>query len=221
MVFNLIVFLGPPGSGKGTQAKLLSDQHGFAHLSTGDLLREAIQAGTPLGLKVKGVVDGGQLVPDELVSALIFEKLDSLPKSRPVILDGYPRTVEQAKSLDAYGQKSGRTVDGVLFFDVKPTDLVNRLSQRRQCPSCKEVYNLATKPPKQANVCDKCGAVLIQRKDDQKDVIEERLRVYAQQTQPILNFYGKHAGFRELNAAEKMETVYAAVRENLNLTSKA
>lgn len=210
-----IVFLGPPGSGKGTQAKAVADKFKLTHLSTGDAFREAINGETELGKEIKSYVVAGKLVPDELVSKVVFEKIGSLNGSG-FLLDGFPRTVEQAKALDAFEKRSKISIGAVVFFDVAFEELVKRLSARRQCPKCKEVYNLVNKPPKVSNACDKCATILTHRPDDQPDIVEERLKIYSIQTEPVLDFYKNHVGFRKVNAAQPILKVAADIQAALN-----
>ena len=205
-----IVFLGPPGSGKGTQAKRLAAEHNLSHLSTGDIFRDAIGAKSPLGLEIRSFVDNGKLVPDELVSRVVFEKLRSL-NGGGFLLDGYPRTLEQAKALDEFSAKEKVSTDAVLFFDVDFAELVSRLSARRSCGKCKEVYNVANKPPKVDGVCDVCGAALVHRPDDQPAVVQERLAVYKKQTEPILDYYRSKPIFRRIDGAQKIDKVYREI----------
>ncbi len=205
-----IVFLGPPGSGKGTQAKRLAADHDLMHLSTGDVFRDAIAAKSPLGLEIRSFVDTGKLVPDELVSRVVFEKLRSL-KGKGFLLDGYPRTLDQAKALDAFSVTEKISTDAVLFFDVAFSELVQRLSARRTCGKCKEVYNVVNKPPKADGVCDVCGAALVHRPDDQPAVVQDRLAVYTKQTEPILDFYRSKPIFRRVDGAQKIEKVYREI----------
>jgi adenylate kinase len=200
-----IVFLGPPGSGKGTQAKGIAEKFGLTHLSTGDAFRDAISKKTELGLEIQAYVDGGKLVPDELVSKVVFEKIASLKTG--FLLDGYPRTVDQAKSLETFGKKNNVAIDAVIFFEVAFEELVKRLSARRQCPKCKEVYNLANKPPRKEDTCDKCGTTLNHRPDDQPNIVEERLKVYTRQTEPVLDFYKQHPRFKKIDAAQPINNV--------------
>lgn len=201
-----IVLLGPPGSGKGTQAKKMTEVLNVPHLSTGDVFRDAIKGQTKLGVEIKSFVDGGKLVPDELVSAVVFEKLGDMRSG--YLLDGYPRTVAQAKSYDSFLKEKKSSLDAVLFFNVEFKELVRRLSSRRQCGSCKEVYNLALNPPKKDGVCDKCGAALIHRPDDQADIVQKRLDIYTRETAPILDFYKNRDGFFEINAANEIDSVF-------------
>jgi adenylate kinase len=207
-----IVLLGAPGSGKGTQAKYIAEKFGVIHLSTGDVFRDAIKAESPLGKEIKSYVESGKLVPDELVSKVVFEKLTGLKGKAGFLLDGYPRTLGQAESMAEFIKAQGIALNAILFFDVPFDELTKRLSARRQCPSCKEVYNLVQKPPKAANKCDKCGAGLIHRKDDQPEVVSDRLKVYSKETEPILSFYQRHPGYRRIDAARNIEQVNADIQ---------
>ncbi len=208
-----IVLLGPPGSGKGTQAKNIAAKYKLVHLSTGDVFRDAISSSSPLGMEIKSFVENGKLVPDELVSEVVFEKIGSLKSG--FLLDGYPRTVDQAKALAGFSVSKKLPIDVVLLFDVSFPELLQRLSARRQCPKCKEVYNLVQKPPKKENTCDKCGSALSHRPDDQPAVVEERLKIYSLQTEPVLSFYEKHPGFHRINGAQPIETVAAEIAQAL------
>lgn len=177
-----IVLLGPPGSGKGTQTERLCAELKFTKISTGDLLREAVRQGSPLGLKAKSYMESGGLVPDNLVGDLIKEKLTDLEGG--VILDGFPRTVEQAKMLDQI-----ISVDMAIDLEVDEELLVRRLTERRVCKSCNAVFHMEFNPPKVAGTCDKCGSQLIQRNDDSEMVVRERLRVYKEKTLPLTRYY--------------------------------
>ena len=177
-----IVLLGPPGSGKGTQTERLCAELKFTKISTGDLLREAVKLGTPLGVKAKSYMESGGLVPDQLVGDLIKEKLTDLKGG--VILDGFPRTVEQAKMLDQI-----IIVDMAIDLEVDEELLVKRLTERRVCKACNSVFHLEFNPPKVPGKCDKCGSELIQRNDDSEKVVRERLRVYKEKTLPLTRYY--------------------------------
>ncbi len=180
---SVIVLLGPPGSGKGTQGEMLSEKLGYVRLSTGDMLREAVRNGTELGKKAKGYMDSGALVPNDLIIGLMKEKIAAAKGG--VILDGFPRTVEQADALA--GQVD---VDLALNLDVPDEELVKRLTMRRSCPDCNAVYHLLSNPPKCEGVCDKCGGKLYQRDDDRDETVRNRLKVYRDNTMPLIGYYG-------------------------------
>jgi len=205
----ILVFLGPPGAGKGTQAKLLSQRMGFLHLSTGDLLREAVKNQTPLGKKAKEYMDRGELVPDELIVQLIEE---TMPKDGNVILDGFPRTVNQALALEEMLRVKGEKILKVLFFDVPDEVIVDRLSGRRVCSKCGAVYHVKYNPPKAEGVCDLCGGTLVQRDDDKEEVVRKRLEVYRKQTQPLIEFYQERGIIYKLDAGKGVEELFEEVK---------
>lgn len=205
----ILVFLGPPGAGKGTQAKLLSQRMGFLHLSTGDLLREAVKNQTPLGKKAKEYMDRGELVPDELIVQLIEE---TMPKDGNVILDGFPRTVNQALALEEMLRVKGEKILKVLFFDVPDEVIVDRLSGRRVCSKCGAVYHVKYNPPKAEGVCDLCGGTLVQRDDDKEEVVRKRLEVYRKQTQPLIEFYQEKGIIYKLDAGKGVEELFEEVK---------
>jgi adenylate kinase len=205
----ILVFLGPPGAGKGTQAKLLSQRMGFLHLSTGDLLREAVKNQTPLGKKAKEYMDRGELVPDELIVQLIEE---TMPKDGNVILDGFPRTVNQALALEEMLKGKGEKISKVLFFDVPDEVIIDRLSGRRVCSKCGAVYHVKYNQPKIEGVCDLCGGSLVQRDDDKEDVVKKRLEVYRKQTQPLIEFYQDRGIIYRLDAEKGVEELFEEVK---------
>ncbi|MFZ8863122.1 MAG: adenylate kinase [Thermocrinis sp.] len=205
----ILVFLGPPGAGKGTQAKLLSQRMGFLHLSTGDLLREAVKNQTPLGKKAKEYMDRGELVPDELIVQLIEE---TMPKDGNVILDGFPRTVNQALALEEMLRVKGKKISKVLFFDVPDEVIIDRLSGRRVCSKCGAVYHVKYNPPKVEGVCDLCGGTLVQRDDDKEEVVRKRLEVYRKQTQPLIEFYQERGIIYKLDAGKGVEELFEEVK---------
>lgn len=186
-----LVLLGPPGAGKGTQAVVLSKDLGAAHVSTGDMLREAVKNGTPLGLKAKSYMDKGELVPDQLVIDLVRERLSKDDARAGFILDGYPRTPEQAKSLDAVLSELGMPLDHVIYFKTSLSVIISRLSGRRVCGQCGKGYHVVNFKPKKEGVCDACGSALVQRPDDKVETIEHRLSVYEAQTAPLIDYYRK------------------------------
>ena len=183
-----IVLFGPPGAGKGTQAALLAQKHGAAHISTGEILRKAVANGTEVGLKAKTYMDAGELVPDDVVIAIAKEKLAGVGEEC-FILDGFPRTTAQAEALDAALDELGKPLDAVVNLRVDEQELMRRLSGRRVCPSCGEPYHVESKLPKSEGKCDVCGAGLVHRDDDKPDAIKNRLRVYDDQTAPVLRYY--------------------------------
>ena len=200
-----LIFLGPPGAGKGTQAKRLAKEFDLKHISTGDILRDAVKSQTPLGMKAKEYMDRGELVPDELIIALIEEVM---PKGGGVILDGFPRTIKQAEALDELFDKKSLKIDRVILFDAPDEDIVQRLSGRRTCPSCGAVFHVRFNPPKEDEICDRCGTKLIQREDDKEEVVRKRLEVYRKQTAPLIEYYEKRSILVKLNASKGIEEVY-------------
>ncbi|QWK12980.1 MAG: adenylate kinase [Aquificota bacterium] len=208
----IVVFLGPPGSGKGTQAKRLSQEMSMLHISTGDLLREAVKKGTPLGKRAKEYMDRGELVPDEVVISLIEEVM---PKDGGFILDGFPRTVPQAIALEEMLKKYGRDIDKVVLFEISEEAVVDRLSGRLTCSVCGAVYHVMYNPPKQEGVCDLCGGKLIQRDDDKEEVVRRRFKVYKEQTQPLVEFYEKRHKLIRLDATKDVEEVHSRLLEVL------
>ena len=184
-----LVFLGPPGSGKGTQADRLAQHTGMIHLSTGDLLRAAVKAGSELGKRAEGYMKKGELVPDDLLIALIKDKIDSGELIDGFILDGFPRTIPQATSLEVMLQENSASLDYAMLFDVSDDEVVKRLSGRWFCPECNAGYNYPMKLPKREGICDNDGAHLKRRTDDEPEVVQNRLEVYKTQTQPIEDYY--------------------------------
>jgi adenylate kinase len=192
-----IVLLGAPGSGKGTQAKLLVEKYGIPQVSTGDLLRAALQAGTPLGLQAKAAMDTGQLVSDEIVLGIIRERLRERDARAGFILDGFPRNVAQAQALDQMLLGMGQPLDLALLIDVDFDILLQRMVGRRTCTNCGALYNMFTSPPKLEGQCDRCGGTLHHRADDNEETISNRLRVYDTQTKPLVGYYGDQRGIAQ------------------------
>ncbi|HWF61544.1 MAG TPA: adenylate kinase [Nitrospira sp.] len=203
-----LVFLGAPGVGKGTQADKVAVQYRIHKISTGDLLREAVRNKTPLGLEAKEHVDQGRLVPDSVVIGLVREKLADPSHANGFILDGFPRTVPQAEALAKVLAERGLQLDRVINFKVSREEIVERLSGRRSCPKCQAIYHVQFAPSKRGDLCERCGEALVQRSDDQREAIGTRLRVYEEQTAPLINFYEKQRLLSYLNGAEAVETVY-------------
>lgn len=181
--------MGAPGVGKGTQAALLRERLGVPHVSTGDMLRDAVRSGSPLGRRVQGVLEAGRLVSDDLMRELIAERLGRADARRGFVLDGFPRTTEQVEILDEVLQRMGSEVDGVFLLTAPEEEIVRRLAGRRVCPRCSAVFHLDTRPPASPGVCDECGSALAQRNDDTEEVIRDRLRVYAERTLPLTDIY--------------------------------
>ena len=185
-----LILLGPPGAGKGTQAERLADELKVPHISTGDILRQAVADGTRLGLEAKKIMAAGELVSDEIMLGIIRERLARDDAARGYILDGYPRTLPQARSLRGLMDERSEPPVVVANIDVDREELVRRISGRRSCPNCKAVFNVHAQPPKKPDVCDACGQKLVQRADDEESTVRQRLAVYERQTRPLLDYYG-------------------------------
>ena len=188
-----LILLGPPGAGKGTQAEKLADELKVAHISTGDILRQAVADGTRLGLEAKKVMEAGELVSDEIMLGIIRERLARDDAARGYVLDGYPRTLPQARSLQSLMDERSESPVVVVNIEVDREELVRRISGRRSCPNCKAVFNVHAQPPKKPDVCDACGQKLVQRADDEESTVRQRLAVYDRQTRPLLDYYGDRA----------------------------
>ncbi len=201
------VFLGMPGAGKGTQAKIISKKYGIPHISTGDILREAVANKTKLGLRAKKYMDEGALVPDELVVSLVEERLKQPDCEKGFILDGFPRNVEQAKVLEEMLKKIGKDLDAVFFFSLKEDVVVKRLTARRVCSKCGAVYNMIYNPPKVEGVCDLCGGKLIIRDDDKEEVVRNRLKTYNRDTAPLITYYMNKGLLHTIDASLSVEDV--------------
>jgi adenylate kinase len=184
-----IILVGRPGSGKGTQGKVLSEEYHMPIISTGDILRAAVREKTPLGLKAKAYMDKGALVPDELVVEMVVKRLQKRDCSKGFILDGFPRNMGQAEALDSTLSTLGRGIDHVLNFEVEHKEIIKRLSGRRTCRQCGEAYHIIFNMPVNMGICDKCGSELYQRDDDKEETIEARLKVYEEHTAPLIEYY--------------------------------
>ncbi len=202
-----VIFLGPPGVGKGTQADFIAEKYGIPKLSTGDLLRESVAKETALGKEAKGYMNRGELVPDAVVIGLVEEKLGSKECQHGFLLDGFPRTVAQADQLSSYMTAKGDALDKVVYFSLSKDEIIRRISGRRSCPDCKAVYHLESVPPKSEGICDTCGKLLIQRNDDKPETIESRLAVYQEQTAPLIEYYQKRNILGELDGAGLVSAV--------------
>jgi len=202
-----LIFLGAPGVGKGTQAQQLASKFGYPKISTGDLLREAVRNKTELGLQAKAFMDQGQLVPDRVVIGLVKEKLGDPAAAKGFLLDGFPRTQEQATELEMMLQAKGQPVDAVLNVRVPREEIVRRLSGRRSCPTCQAVYHVDFAPPAQDEVCDRCQTPVVQRSDDRPETVEARLAVYEDQTAPLIEYYRKRGLLSDLDGSGSIEDV--------------
>jgi adenylate kinase len=210
-----LVFLGAPGVGKGTQAEKVAAHYAIAKISTGDLLREAVRTQTPLGREAKGYMDQGKLVPDSVVIGLVRDKLGDPVCAKGFVLDGFPRTVPQAQALATVLSERGIRLDRVINFQVPREEVVKRLSGRRSCPKCQATFHVDFAPPQKAGTCDRCGEALVQRSDDQREAIDTRLKVYDEQTAPLISFYETKDMLSHLDGAGAVEAVYQNLRKVL------
>ena len=208
-----VIFLGAPGAGKGTQARRLAAGSGVPQVATGDMLREAAAAGTPLGREAKRFMDQGALVPDEVVIGLVDERLSRPDAGGGYVLDGFPRTVAQALALDALLRRLGQDLDRVVFFDVSRDELLRRLTGRRVCRQCGTAFHLVSAPPKAAGRCDQCGGELYQRDDDAEATVGRRLDVYQTQTAPLLDYYRKRGLLVRVAGEGPVDQVAAAIQK--------
>jgi len=206
-----LILLGPPGAGKGTQAKMLTERFGIPQIATGDILRGAVQAGTALGLQAKGFMDAGALVPDEVVIGIVRERLQQQDCLAGFILDGFPRTVAQADALQSNLAELGRQLDRVVSLTVDADALVERITGRRTCRACGRGFHLTFDPPAVAGNCDACGGELYQRDDDREETIRKRLMVYAQQTAPLIDYYRGAGLLVELDGMQAIPVVQEQV----------
>ena len=207
-----IAFLGPPGAGKGTQARDLAQEWGVLHLATGDMLREAVAAGSPLGGEAKDYMDRGALVPDDVIIRMMGERLGRADARRGFILDGFPRTIAQAEALGTLLKDLGLTLDTVVYFDVSEPELLRRLTGRRVCRKCGHTYHLVSNPPKRPGVCDACGGELYQREDDSEATVRNRLDVYRRQTSPLLDYYRERHMLTTVSGEGPVATIRDAIR---------
>lgn len=206
-----LVFLGAPGVGKGTQAEKVAVQYGVAKISTGDLLREAVRMQTTLGKDAKSYMDQGKLVPDSVVIGLVRDKLSDPSCAKGFVLDGFPRTVPQAEELGGVLSHRNIRLDRVINFQVSREDVVRRLSGRRSCPKCQATFHVDFAPPKKSDSCDRCGEGLVQRSDDKRDAIEMRLKVYEEQTAPLISYYEAKGILTNLDGSASVDNVYQSL----------
>ena len=208
-----LLFLGPPGAGKGTQARELAREWGVPQVATGDMLREEMTAGTPLGTEAKKYYDKGNLVPDDVILRMVSARFRQPDAAKGFILDGFPRTTAQADGLAKMLKDLGQKLDAVIFFDVAQPELVRRLTGRRLCRQCQTPYHLVSAPPKRAGVCDKCGGELYQRPDDAEATVLNRLQVYERQTAPLLDYYRQRGLLKSIAGEGTVDKIRQTLRE--------
>lgn len=206
-----LVLLGPPGAGKGTQAVVLAERYGIPHISTGDIFRELIKNNSPLGLKIKQYVDTGELIPDSVVVEVVADKIKKMDFKRGFILDGFPRTLPQARMLDSTLKILGVSIDKVFYFDTSTDIVIKRLTGRRICKNCGANYHLTNMPPKKNDVCDLCGGELYQRKDDTPETIHNRLRVYHEQTADLIDYYKNTGALETVNGDLSKDETFSII----------
>ena len=211
-----IIMLGAPGAGKGTQAKMIAEKFGIPHISTGDIFRANIKNGTELGKKAKEYMDKGQLVPDELTVEILLDRVAADDCKNGYVLDGFPRTIPQADVLDKELTKLGDKVDYAINVDVPDENIVRRMSGRRACLKCGATYHIEHIPPKQEGICDKCGSELVQRDDDKPETVQNRLSVYHEQTQPLIDYYNKKNILKSVDGTKDMQEVFSDIVNILN-----
>jgi adenylate kinase len=208
-----LIFMGPPGAGKGTQAQIFRERHGLPHISTGDILRQAVRDDTEVGRRAFAYMREGDLVPDEIVDEIVRTRLAEPDTAGGFILDGYPRTLPQADVLDAWLTRAGRSLDAVVCFEIREEVLLRRLTGRRVCPVCGSIYHLDFKPPRVPGRCDLDGAELIQRRDDAQSTVLHRLAVFRRWTAPLVDHYRRRGIFLTVNAERPVVDVYGEIRE--------
>ncbi|HET7578408.1 MAG TPA: adenylate kinase [Bacillales bacterium] len=210
-----LILMGLPGAGKGTQAERITDRFNIPHISTGDMFRAAIKEKTELGMKAKTYMDAGDLVPDEVTVGIVRERLGKDDCQNGFLLDGFPRTTEQAEALENILTDAGRELDFVLYIDVDEEKLIERLSGRRICKECGATYHIVFNPPETEGICDKCGGELYQREDDNKETVKNRLEVNKKQLQPMLSFYRERGYLHTINGNQDIDAVFEDIRQLL------
>ena len=206
-----IVMLGAPGAGKGTQAKMIAEKYSIPHVSTGDIFRANIKNGTELGKEAKSYMDKGELVPDELTVRILLDRVAQEDCKNGYVLDGFPRTIPQAEVLDAELTKMGDKIDYAINVEVPDENIVRRMSGRRACLKCGATYHIVHIPPVKEGICDKCGSELVLRDDDKEETVKNRLSVYHEQTQPLIDFYDKKGVLKEVDGTVDSKDVFAAI----------
>ena len=206
-----IIMLGAPGAGKGTQAKMIAEKYGIPHVSTGDIFRANIKNGTELGMEAKKYMDQGQLVPDELTLELIMDRFQNPDCKNGYVLDGFPRTIPQAEALTEALAKKGETIDYAINVEVPDENIINRMGGRRACLACGSTYHIVYAPTRVEGICDRCGEKLVLRDDDKPETVKNRLNVYHNQTQPLIEYYTRQGKLAEVDGTQSMEDVFNAI----------
>ncbi|WP_022670793.1 adenylate kinase [Hippea alviniae] len=211
----ILILLGAPGVGKGTQGVLISKEYGIPQISTGDILRKEVKEETELGKKAKQYMDKGELVPDDIIIDMMEKRIKEDDCKNGFILDGFPRTTTQAEAFDEMLKKNSLSLDKVLLIDVPEEEIVERLTGRRVCPNCGAVYHIKNNPPKQEGICDKCGSKLIQRDDDTEEVVRNRLEVYKKSTMPLVEYYEKQGKLVKIDGTGRIEEIFERIKKAL------
>ena len=206
-----IIMLGAPGAGKGTQAKMIADKYSIPHVSTGDIFRANIKEQTELGMEARKYMDQGLLVPDELTVKILLDRVAKDDCKNGYVLDGFPRTIPQAEVLDKAVSELNEKIDYAINVDVKDENIIRRMSGRRACLKCGATYHIEHIPPKKEGICDKCGSELVLRDDDKPETVEKRLKVYHEQTQPLIDYYNKKGILKEVDGSQDMKDVFNAI----------
>lgn len=210
-----LLLMGPPGAGKGTQAERLIEKYQVPHISTGDMFRAAVKQGTELGKEAKRYMDSGQLVPDEVTVGIVREGLARPECKNGFVLDGFPRTEEQAKQLDLILDDLSIKLDGVIDITVPDDELIGRITGRRICKACGATFHMIFNPPKIEGICDKCGGTLYQRDDDKEETVKKRVEIYNKQTRPLIDYYSKQGIYKKINGLQDIDKVFADVIESI------
>lgn len=212
----ILILLGPPGAGKGSQASLIVDEFGVDHISTGDIFRSNIKNETELGLKVKDIIARGELVSDELTNELVFDRLSNDSSEKGFMLDGYPRNLNQAKALDKWLEENEKELTGVILIDASEETLISRIAGRRVCKNCGATYHIINHPTKVEGVCDECGSHdIVQRPDDNEETAKDRIEVYNKQTSPLIDYYEESGKLKRFDGNKEIDEVFEHVRDSL------